>query len=153
MALSPLVFVAALSARAAPSIDEGWTGASPPVVGEGGPALTVVLRGASEAQPVTARIGAVEGQLQHLGLAVFAVSLRGVPEQGELRLFVGEEEAWTGEVQGGEHALLLLNSRGKRIERLPAAPELPAEPLPRSPVLPVAWLALCLVALGLAARR
>jgi len=139
-------------------IHETWDGRAPPVVGQGNAALTVVVRGARTDIPVTAAIGDRRGELEHLGLSVFALTLRGVPAEGELRVEVGEQLAWRGTVRSridpapGEGAVVLLNTHGRRLERLPAAMEDPAAPPSRSWLLPAAWLSLCGLALTWARR-
>lgn len=156
--MQPLILTTALHAALAspvaradaPAVDEAWPGRPPPVVGEGEGELTVVVRGAREAEPPVARLGEVEGRLEHLGLAVFAVTLRGV-EGGELEV-EGDGRAWRGEVGVGDPGLVLLEAKGAQLWRLPAAPEAPREAPARAPWGPLAWLALCGAAVAWAAR-
>jgi len=138
-------------AAAAPVVDESWSGAAPPVVGEGEPTLTVVVRGAPESPPLRARLGGVEGRLPHLGLAVFALGLRGVPEEGRLVLQQGERTVWADQVVAGPDALVLLAWRGSgRIERLPAARDAASVPASPRPWWAAGWLALCVGAVAVA---
>jgi len=158
--LSAVPAQAADRGELAPQVSEQWTDRAPPVVGQGSTQLTVVLRGAREDLPVTAQLGEVQGQLEHLGLSVFALILRGVPDHGELSVHIGDRLAWRGAVHaglaGGEDALVLLNRKGRRVERLPAALDAQAladaPPPSRSPLVPVLWLGMCLGTLGLALR-
>ncbi|RME29303.1 MAG: hypothetical protein D6798_00360, partial [Deltaproteobacteria bacterium] len=133
-----------------------WLGLEVPEVGEGRPALTVVLRGAPRDAPLTARMGAVEGRLEHMGLAVFAVRLRGVPAEGRLILRDEDRTLWSGELLAGDDALVSLSWEGPRdrIERLPAAPDPPPPPPEQGwrRGLAALWLLAGLVSFGLSLR-
>jgi len=139
-----------------PVVDETWLGLDLPEVGEGSPSLTVVLRGAPRDAPLSARMGTVEGRLEHMGLAVFAVRLRGVPAEGRLLLRDEDRTLWSGEVLAGDDALVSLSWAGAhdRIERLPAAPDPPPPPPEQGWRRGLAglWLLAGLVSFGLSLR-
>jgi len=143
-----LLLLPLLALAQAPLIDERWDNPTPPTVGEGegegAPALTVVVRGASHGVPIRAQLGEVQGELQYLGQAIFALTLRGVPAEGEAEVWLGERLMWKDRVLPGEaldgEALVLLEQRGNLLRRVPGDRDPPPAPGPRAPWLPVAWI-------------
>lgn len=143
-----LLLLPLLALAQPPVIDESWDNPTPPAVGEGSPELTVVVRGASHGVSIRAELGGVGGELQYLGQAIFALTLRGVPAEGEARVTMGERLMWKDTVRPGAavdgEALVLLEQRGNLLRRLPGDRDPPDAPGPRAPWLPGAWLLACL---------
>lgn len=133
MSLNAWLLATTLAGAASPpAADEAWTGLHAPEVGTGEPAVTVLVRGASEQRPLQAVLGELQAPLQPLGLALSGVTLRGAAAGSALVLQDGRgRRAWQGSVPLEDGAIVAFSWVGGptgRPERIAAPSELPQPP-------------------------